>query len=132
MSGGRSRSWLERLVHGRELGVDAEPSNVHAAPPPRSPETENAAEVVGVIGRAVLEPARRPGVSKRTSTRRAPTVRAAPRRRCLALVAPAVAADELHARAPNREVEDPRVRGVHEVETDDLPEGRLPENSVSR
>ena len=38
----------------------------------------------------------------------------------LALVPPAVAADELHARPRERDVEHPRVRGVREIEADDL------------
>ena len=43
----------------------------------------------------------------------------------LVLDVAAVAADELHARARQRDLERPRVRGVREVEADDLAEPRV-------
>src|ERR671914_628871 len=43
----------------------------------------------------------------------------------LSLVSTAVTTDQLHPRAAEREVEDPCVRRVHEIEAYDLPHGRL-------
>lgn len=88
------------------------------------------AEVVRVVGCAVLEPHVRRGVEENVD-------RGALRRRqkhgryeCLALVASAITADELHACATHCEVEESRVGGIDEVEPHD-PRGAVPENSVS-
>ena len=78
------------------------------------------AEVVDVIRRSVLEP-HLPGVVEQhvdDGPLRGSEQHLVDER--LALVATAVAADQLHPRAGEGEVEDPRVRRVDEVEAHDL------------
>ena len=110
----------DRLVLGGELGVGAQRLERPGGRAGRAVGDGERAEVVGVIGGAVLQPHLPGGVEQHVDDR-------ALRRReqhlvddGLAFVPAAVAADQLGAGAADGEVEDPRVRGVDYIQAHDL------------
>ena len=125
LSGSRSKSRAIDRRSARQFGVGAQFLEGGGGVPRRIARHGERAQIVGVLGGAVLEV----GVSRRVEKH----VDYRPLRgreqdllyELLALHAAGVAPDELHAGARKREVEEPRVRRVHQVQAHDLPHGRL-------
>jgi hypothetical protein len=108
-----------------ELRIDAEVREPAARCPGRSPRDRERSEVVDVIRRAMLEPHLPWSIEQHVQNR--------PLRRskqdfvdpALAFVSTAIAADQLRASAADREVEDPSVRRVDQIQAHDFSHCRL-------
>jgi hypothetical protein len=108
-----------------ELWIDAKVRERATRCPGRGPRDRERSEVVDVIRRAMLEPHLPRNVEQDIQNRPLRGRKQDLFDPGLAFVSTAVAADELRASAANREVEDPRVRRVDQIQAHYLSHCRL-------
>ena len=125
LSGSRPKSRAIELALGAQFGVGAQFLEGGGGVPRRIARHGERTQIVGVLGGAVLEVDVSRRVEKHVEDRPLRGREQDLLYELLALHAAGVAPDKLHAGAGKREVEEPGVRRVHQVQAHDLSCGRL-------